>query len=108
MEKTDNQIAEQYVRDNFFGDKSLEPITEMQIIDAVLFGLNHIRSSRTYFQSAKMTHYALSVEAGNVMKKHHYPKAEDILHPLPEVQKIWDAMDVIEDFVLGELGAENE
>ena len=47
----------------------------------------------------KMVHYDLALKANDVMSKNEKMKVEDF-RELPEVKKLWGAMDVIKEYYL--------
>ena len=49
--------------------------------------------------TAQMIHYDLAIKANEVMKEHKNMKVEDF-RELPEVKKLWGAMDVIKEHYL--------
>lgn len=55
----------------------------------------HIINSAT----AQMIHYDLAIKANELMKQHNFLKVKDF-RELPEVKRLWNAMDVIKEHYL--------
>lgn len=55
----------------------------------------HVINSAT----AQMIHYDLAIKANELMKQHNTMKVEDF-RELPEVKRLWNAMDVIKEHYL--------
>lgn len=49
--------------------------------------------------TAQMIHYDLAIKANDLMKQHDTMKVEDF-REMPEVKRLWDAMDVIKEHYL--------
>lgn len=93
-----SRLINKYLPADGVGTKTEQIRMEMHNDIAMLvknLTIPHVINSAT----AQMIHYDLAIKANELMKQHNTMKVEDF-RDLPEVKRLWNAMDVIKEHYL--------